>query len=84
MFQCSCQKRKHAQKPPEITISPIVPVSDQYRPRNSRLETDPDVFLVISCLEVSTYVFFCYKKVFLLEHRKFQKVRTKKLVKTNK
>ena len=62
MFQCSCQKRRH-HKPPEKIISPIIPVSDQYRPINSRLVLDPDVFLVISCLEVSTYVYFCYKKV---------------------
>ena len=62
MFQCSCQKRRH-HKTTEKIISPIIPVSDQYRPINSRLVSDPDVFLVISCLEVSTYVYFCYKKV---------------------
>ena len=46
----------------EIKIE-FVEVSPQYRPGKPKLVIRPDLFLIVSCLEVSAYVYFCYKKV---------------------
>ena len=46
----------------EIKIE-FVEVSPQYRPGKPKFVTRPDLFLIVSCLEVSAYVYFCYKKV---------------------
>ena len=60
---CSCHKRLNQKPPTEAIKHKIEFISDRYCPGKPGLVLDPDVFLVISCLEVSTYVYFCYKKV---------------------
>ena len=60
---CSCNKRLNQKSPNEAIKLKIEFISDRYCPGKPGLVLDPDVFLVISCLEVSTYVYFCYKKV---------------------